>query len=402
LVARERLGKLQIHDSKRTSVIVPTYNRKNFLQSSLNAILAQTDARDEVIVVVDGSSDGTECLLQTYEGRIHTIHQKNVGKAKALNAALAIATGQFVWVVDDDDIVCPTAHLDLLALFDGKPDVMIAYGRHRRFRQEADGTKILLDTGYWNDCRADELFLATLEDFFVHQPGMLVRRSLYRVVGDFDESLPRSIDYDMLIRLARHGKAASTNKVIFHQRQHDGDRGPAKKRFKIRDRDANWVLNDAHIITRLHESLPLEAYLPANEIRTAQDRRQALLQRGTIMARKKRWPLALLDFRTALDEFVEPLSLTEKQILRRATGSKYGCAEIISNPEIDVGLAVLRLTGPHGVEVCRSLARGLVWRIRECLIRGDLKGASQIARQAYRWASGKGGQDKQLSAVRRF
>ncbi len=383
----ERRRDVQIQDSKRTSVIVPTYNRETFLKSSLDAILAQTDAQDEVIVVDDGSADGTEGLLAHYGNRIRTLSQQNGGKAKALNAGLAVATGRYAWIVDDDDIVCPTAHTDLLALFDGRPEVTIAYGRHLRFRQEADGSTHLLDTGYWNDCRPEELFLATLEDFFVHQPGMLVRRSLYQAVGDFDESLPRSIDYDMLIRLARHGKAASTDKVIFHQRLHDGDRGPAEGRFKAKDRDANWVLNDTRIIAGLHGSLPLEAYLPTGEIRTANDRRQALFQRGTIMARKKQWQVALSDFRLALEASPEPLSFAEKQVLRRATGSKYDCNEIIGNAEIEVGLAALQQSHQHGVDVCWSLARGLLWRIRRSLMRGDLKDGVQFALQAYRWTS---------------
>ncbi len=378
---------MQTHDSKRTSVIVPTYNRKAFLQASLDAIVAQTGPQDEVIVVDDGSADGTESLLARYGNHLRTIRQQNGGKAKALNAGLATATGRYVWIVDDDDIVCPTAHEDLLALFDGKPEVTIAYGRHRRFRQEADGSKRLLDTGYWNDCPPEDLFLATLEDFFVHQPGMLVRRSLYRAVGGFDESLPRSIDYDMLIRLALHGKAASTGKVIFHQRLHSGDRGPAGGRFNARDRDANWILNDARIIAGLHASLPIETYLPRAEMRTAHDRRQALLQRGSIMARKKHWQMAMSDFRMALEAFPGPLSVAEKHILRRATSSKYGCNEIIGNAEIEAGLATLRRAHLRGGDVCRCLARGLFWRIRYRLMRGDLKGGAQFARQVYRWTS---------------
>ena len=376
---------MDAHASKRTSVILPTYNRVALLEKSLNAVLAQIDDRDELIVVDDGSSDGTGDFLARYANRIDTIRQANGGKAKALNEGLRRARGEFVWIVDDDDIVCPTAHGDLLHLFERDPSIDIAYGRHRRFREDGDGNIELLDTGYWNDCPPSELFVATLEDFFVHQPGMLVKRSLYGAVGGFDESLPRSIDYEMLIRLAGRGTAAATDRVIFHQRLHEGDRGPATSRMKARDRDANWVSHDARIFAKLHETLPLESYAPQRRLAEARQRRRALLQRGTIMARKKHWGLALADFDSALSESRDHLSDEEKRIIRRATGSKYGCDEAIGNPEIDRGLAALRRNHPHGRDLTRAMARGLVWRARQAVSRGKPRDASRIALQACRW-----------------
>jgi glycosyltransferase involved in cell wall biosynthesis len=380
---------LDMHCSKRTSIILPTFNRKHLLEASLNAVLAQVDESDEVIVVDDGSSDGTNDLLLSYGNRIDLIYQANAGKAKALNAGLRRAQGQYVWIVDDDDIVCPTALHNLLDLFSRNPGIDITYGRHLRFRQQPGGSVQLIDTGYWNDCPADELFVATLEDFFVHQPGMLVKRTLYRTAGDFDEALSRSIDYEMLIRLARCGRAASTDKVIFHQRLHNGDRGPAANRLKARDRDANWIAHDRRIFERLHATLPLECYLPRLDLDAPERRRHALLQRGTVMARKKHWHLALSDFDLALRESERSFSEPEKLILRRATGSKYGCDEAIRNKDIDAALATLRKTHARGRDLSRALARGLLWRARHALTSGHLREGSKFLEQASRWAIGQ-------------
>jgi glycosyltransferase involved in cell wall biosynthesis len=380
---------LDTRATKRTSVILPTFNRKHLLKHSLDAILAQVDERDEVIVVVDGSSDGTDELLLMYGNRVDTIRQANAGKARALNAGLTHAQGQYVWIVDDDDIVCPTALQDLLDLFSRNPGIDIAYGRHLRFRQEAHGSVQMLDTGYWNDCPAEDLFVATLEDFFVHQPGMLAKRTLYQAVGDFDEAQPRSIDYEMLIRLARHGRAASTDKVIFHQRLHDGDRGPAASRLKAQDRDATWVAQDGRIFQRLHSTLPLESYLPHEDLDTPERRRRALFQRGTIMARKKHWHLALSDFDLALRESEAPLSQSDRLILRRATGSKYGCGEAIRNADLDAGLSALRQKHARGRDLSRALARGLLWRARQALNSGYLGEGSRVLQQIWRWTIGR-------------
>jgi glycosyltransferase involved in cell wall biosynthesis len=380
---------LDTHVIKRTSVILPTFNRRHLLRPSLNAVLAQVDERDEVIVIDDGSSDGTGELLVAYGNRVDTIRQANGGKAKALNAGLRRAKGQYVWIVDDDDIVCPTGLRDLLDLFDRNPDIDIAYGRHLRFRQDSGGSVRMLDTGYWNDCPPDDLFVATLEDFFVHQPGMLVKRSLYRAVGNFDETLPRSIDYEMLIRLARRGRAASTDEVIFHQRQHDGDRGPATSRIKAQDRDAIWVAQDQQIFERLHATLPLESYLPDGDLGTREQRRRALFQRGTVMARKKLWHLALSDFDLALCESKAPLSQSDKLILRRATGSKYGCDEAMRNADLDAGLAALSQNHARGRDLSCALARGLLWRVRRALAVGHMREGWSVLSQALRWTLGR-------------
>lgn len=375
------------HNGARVSIILPTYNRAQFLPASLDALLPQIGRDDEIVVIVDGSTDETTDVLARYGDRIAVIEQVNAGKARALNNGLQASTGQFVWIVDDDDVVCPTALADLLEVFETNPSADIAYGRYDRFQHENDGAAQFLDTGYWNDCPADEFLIATLEDFFVHQPGMLVRRSLYDAAGPFDEALPRSVDYDMLIRLSLIGKAASTGKVIFHQRLHDGDRGPAASRFQAQRRDQNWISNDAVIFERLHQVLPLTDYLPSRRIDSAEEQRRALLQRGAIMARKKRWDVAIADFGEALEGSQGPLTPSEKRILRRATGSKYDCDEVFGNALIDEGLRSLSRRYPSGRALARSLARGLVWRARHAATRGELKQSSRIATQAYRWAA---------------
>ncbi|MBZ7925440.1 glycosyltransferase [Ensifer adhaerens] len=373
------------------SIIVPTYNRAQYLPASLDALLPQIGRDDEIIVVVDGSTDETADVLARYGNRIEVIEQANAGKARALNAGLQKCRGQFVWIVDDDDVVCPTALGDLMQVFEADPSAGIAYGRYVRFQHEKDGAAKFLDTGYWNDCPTNEFLIATLEDFFVHQPGMLVRRSLYDAAGAFDEALPRSVDYDMLIRLSLLGKAASTANVIFHQRLHDGDRGPAASRFQAQRRDQNWISNDALIFDRLHQTLPLTDYLPSRRIESGDEERSALLQRGAIMARKKRWDIAISDFGRALEQSRSPLTPYEKRILRRATGSKYDCDEVFGNALIDEGLRSLSGSFPPGRELARSLARGLVWRARQAAAQGQLKRSSRIAAQACRWAAASWG-----------
>ncbi|MFC6489431.1 glycosyltransferase [Nitratireductor sp. GCM10026969] len=368
------------------SIIVPTYNRAHFLAECLDALLAEVRPIDELIVVDDGSTDETLNVLSNYADRVIVLTTPNRGKAAALNLALERARCTLVWIVDDDDIVCKGALETLLALFASCPGPDIVYGRHLRFiSQGRKAEPRILGTGYWSDCDPESFLIATLEDLFVHHPGMIVRRSLYQEVGPFNEKLARSVDYDMLIRLARKGRVASTNAIVFHQRLHDGDRGPAKKRSVSANRDAVWIDHDKTIFRAIYADLPLSAYLPHREVLTSEDHRRALLQRGTIMARKKLWTLAFRDFVAAPEQSGAPLTHEECAILRKATGSKYGCLEILSDPDISLEMTALAQRSRLGKALVRALARGLIWRIRRAALTLNFRECLGLAVRVFQW-----------------
>ncbi len=204
----------------RTSVIIPTHNRAAMLEQCLSAVRSQTISPLELIVVDDGSTDETQAIVAQAAPEARLMVQPNRGKAAALNAAMALVRGEFVWIIDDDDIVLPHALEHLTRLLDQTPEADFAYGRHDRFMEAANGQRLMLGTGYWHDCTQDEFLQATLEDFFAHQPGMLVRRSAYIQVGAFDEALIRSQDYEMTLRLARVCTPVKSSMTVFLQRTH--------------------------------------------------------------------------------------------------------------------------------------------------------------------------------------
>lgn len=367
------------------SVIIPTYNRADFLCECINTVLPQLGDQDEVIVVDDGSQDHTRELLDTYGHKIKTLYKENNGKSAALNMAMSFASRPLVWIIDDDDVVCPDALQKLYSLLAENRHADFVYGRHMRFRQERPTDDIqYLGTGYWAEPETDALLITTLEDFFAHQPGLLVKRALYDLVGSFDESLDRSIDYDMFIRLAAKGRGVATNQVVFHQRIHEGARGSKAMTIESSQREQSWLSHDKRVLSQVHASFGLERYLPVG-IPFSQNRRRAYLQRGAIMARKKLWGLALNDFLHAQAISRIPLTQTERQILRRAMLSKYGCLEVISHPEISQNLTALANKSAIGRQIAQSLARGLVWTIRRNAQTGKLKKSATLAYTAMTW-----------------
>lgn len=95
------------------SVIVPVYNVADYLPQCLDSLIGQTHTDLEIIVIDDGSTDGSGGICDAYaakDSRIHVIHQKNGGAASAKNAGLRIATGTYLAFADSDDWVEPDAY----------------------------------------------------------------------------------------------------------------------------------------------------------------------------------------------------------------------------------------------------------------------------------------------------
>lgn len=95
------------------SIIIPVYNAKRYLENCLGSVLVQTMADLEIILVNDGSNDGSAELCQTLaarDGRIKVIHQKNAGVSAARNAGLAAAKGEYIGFVDADDTIAPDTY----------------------------------------------------------------------------------------------------------------------------------------------------------------------------------------------------------------------------------------------------------------------------------------------------
>lgn len=101
----------------RTSIIIPTFNQHDFLRESIDSALAQTTPC-EVIVVNDGSTDGSRFILDEYADRIKVIHQVNKGLPAARNAGIMNATTELILMLDSDDRLLPTAVERMEKVFD--------------------------------------------------------------------------------------------------------------------------------------------------------------------------------------------------------------------------------------------------------------------------------------------
>lgn len=361
------------------TAIVPTYNREDFLGEALNSLTVQTRPVDDIIVWDDGSTGNTEAVARSVVGPIRYFRSANGGKARALNAALCEARGDLIWICDDDDIAMPEAAERLVGMLETTARADVAAGSYARFRVDpTTGARTESGPGYWPDLSRGSVLRHLLEDIFLFQNATMVRRELYDRVGPFREDLARSIDYDMIVRLALHAPFVVTEEALFRQRKHEGARGPAAARHAAARSEAVWKEADRAVFEPFREMIPMAIYAGLFEGDLAE--RAGRLQRACVFARRTDWAVALDDFETAAKMSPETaLSPVEEAICRRAMAGKHGVDEALA---LDTQGRLVRLarSGPLGAEIAAALARGVQWRARAAMVAKRAGEAARIAR----------------------
>jgi glycosyltransferase involved in cell wall biosynthesis len=116
-----------VTEPPRISVCIATYNGERFLNDQMSTILPQLSATDEVIIVDDASTDGTVNVIQGFDdGRILLIrHESNQGVVKSFERALCSATGDIIFLSDQDDLWSPDKVSEFLRAFKEQPDSAI-------------------------------------------------------------------------------------------------------------------------------------------------------------------------------------------------------------------------------------------------------------------------------------
>jgi glycosyltransferase involved in cell wall biosynthesis len=202
---------------REVTVVIPTRNRWPFLQRALRTVFSQEDVELEVIVVDDGSTDQTSDGLAAIEdARLRVIrHATPVGVARARNAAVDIAEAPWIGFLDDDDLWAPQKMRKQLAL-GAADDVVLVYC----------GTVFVDESGAAHHVRIPDAPASRDEllrwNVIGSPSGVLARTDLVRAVGGFDESFAVFADWDLWLRLSRHGVLVGCPEPLVAYSLHSG------------------------------------------------------------------------------------------------------------------------------------------------------------------------------------
>jgi glycosyltransferase involved in cell wall biosynthesis len=219
-------------DNPTVSVIIPTYNRAGMLKEAIDSVLAQDYSDFELIVVDDGSTDGTPQILNCHAGKIKHICQRNQGVSAARNRGIAAASGGFIAFLDSDDLWLPGKLTIQTEFLRSTPDALICQTEEIWIRNGVRVNPRKRHRKY-----SGMIFERSLALCLVSPSAVMVRRSLFDKFGLFDESLPACEDYDMWLRVSCRCPVYLINTPFIIKRGGHADqlsRQPALDKFRIR------------------------------------------------------------------------------------------------------------------------------------------------------------------------
>jgi glycosyltransferase involved in cell wall biosynthesis len=210
----EALYKHSLPKEPLVSVILPTYNRRQFIGESIESVLNQSYRNIELIVVDDGSTDGTDELVHAISPRIRYFRQANAGVAAARNRGLAAAQGELMAFQDSDDLWHPEKLSLQVALLQHNPCAGMTYTSHRII--DCNGRVI---GGRWKQLHSGRVTEELFKSMFIIMPSTLVRRSVVDRVGQFNTSLCTNSDYEFWLRASLYTDFLAIEADLVDERQ---------------------------------------------------------------------------------------------------------------------------------------------------------------------------------------
>lgn len=208
----------------RVSIIVAAYNAARYLSAAINSVLTQTYADWEIIVIDDGSTDGTSSVVRSYSpklgAQLRYVYQANRGVSAARNRGIREARGEFVAILDADDVWLPARLARGVAVMDSSPRVGLVHSRIARIN--SDGTifdYLVFPARYQSGMIAVDLYTRRAN---ILSATVLLRKRCLNDVGNFDETMHTCEDRDLWFRLAEHYEVAYIDEILAHYRVNTG------------------------------------------------------------------------------------------------------------------------------------------------------------------------------------
>lgn len=207
-------------DTPLISVLMPVFNVRRYITTAIESVLTQSCRDFEVILIDDGSSDGTGDLLERYaaaDKRVRLIRRENKGLTPTLNEALRLARAPFLARMDGDDISYPGRFEKQVRFLQDHPDHVLVGCRCLLI--DPAGRPICLKRSTEASHAQIESLLLRMDWPLVH-PAVMMRTNAVRQVGGYDERWQCNEDHDLFLRMAEVGKLANLTEVLFEYRQH--------------------------------------------------------------------------------------------------------------------------------------------------------------------------------------
>jgi len=210
------------------TVIIPTYNSGEFIAQAVESVLKQTYHHHEIIVVDDGSTDGTKNLFCDFHGDVKYFYQQNRGPAAARNTGIKVAKGEYICFLDADDMWMPNKLEVQLAFMAQHGDIGLLFSDEEEFDGERVLNRSILEERLFHSdiisqTPIQEPFRKLLIEDFVPTSMVMARKDCFEKAGFFDESLRVCEDRDMWCRIAAYFGIACLPLILGKKRVHESN-----------------------------------------------------------------------------------------------------------------------------------------------------------------------------------
>jgi len=209
------------------SVIIPCYNHARYLGEAIQSARAQTYRDVEIIVVDDGSTDDTAQVAAAFSASVRYIFQTNAGLSAARNTGIRASAGEYIALLDADDLWRPEFLETLAAILDRDPSLGAVYSGSQFINVRGE----VLPQVITRTVPANALRDALTDGEFFPPCAVLTRKNVFQRVGLFDETLSASEDWDMWLRVAAQFPFAGIANGLALYRMHGNNMSRDLKRM---------------------------------------------------------------------------------------------------------------------------------------------------------------------------
>lgn len=198
------------------SIVIPVYNREDYLKFAIESVLRQTFNDFELIIWDDGSTDKSVEIASQYakqDKRVKVIAARHQGFSISLKAAFSICSGKYVGWIDSDDIIAPTTLVETVKILEDNPEIGLVYTDYLLIDKD---NKIL---GKGTRCQIPYSKDRLLVDFMTFH-FRLMRKEVFEQAGGINEISGPVPDYDLCLRLSEITEIYHLKQPLYYYRKH--------------------------------------------------------------------------------------------------------------------------------------------------------------------------------------
>ena len=197
------------------TAIIPTYNRQSYIKEAVESVLNQDYNPIEIIVVDDGSTDGTADVIQPFIGKIRYVRQENGGPAKARNAGINTARGEYITFLDSDDRYYPNKMGRQVEYIRSHPECGMVYCDWEYF--DDSGKRWHVPGKKYKGWVFERLLF---EDFIGSGSTIMAKKEVLQKAGLYNEALITGEDRNLYLKIAKSHKIGFVDQVLVGIREH--------------------------------------------------------------------------------------------------------------------------------------------------------------------------------------